>query len=384
MTVPVGAPRPMPPADHVAWARDQFIAWCSGGIVGRCGPLSPVRGLPLHVLCYEIGRNWVMGVAVGVAVGSSQLHREALWFVAVSHTLGVVAIEREKNGATTFNYGWVGVHRMATCLHGPGGARHSAILDTETTTVVAKWESNQNSRSAVVSNEKWQAVYSDRKRAVAIWRKPLVSETNTGGRAYDVKSVSPDDGAYVDWIDLLYTGNGNMAAVSVVMRGRTRALWFVDLETTHKQGAFSITQEFRVEVCEDVYWSDQHGFIGAPQLCQLSGRHIFPQKDHYFLMTVETNKVKRRCTSKPGKVDKSHFYEVSCAAGTVSVFAANDEVPCRVFHLGNDRSFKLWHGLIAFQGEDRIDLVDAVTGRWLWYLPVPMQDFMYDLQFNSF
>ncbi|KAH3742542.1 hypothetical protein Pelo_16065 [Pelomyxa schiedti] len=378
-----GAPSPMPPAEHVVWARDQLVAMCSGGIVGRCASVSPLRVLPHHVLCHEIGRNWIMGVAKSVVVTSRKdLRMEtsltAVWFVSVSHTLGVVSVARERRQCARWIYGWLDRDHVATCSINP--SLHAVIVEAEESceVVVARWQFCTYFGTLVVSNSRWQLLCnSGRGVAVPIWPKPLVTATTSNGRAADsVRIVSIGDSAdHVNWIDLMHTGNGNCAAVSVLMKKGNNVLWLVDLEKSHQQGEFSIIQEFQLySERKALYWSDQHGFIGSPQLWATPlGRTSTPNE--CFIVHLETNQVVSHRASYFGKVDDSHFYEVSGISeefpGTLSVFAKNDEsTPCCVFTVSREYQFIIRNGLVAFEGFGRIDLVDAVTGRWLWIADV--------------
>ncbi|KAH3764127.1 hypothetical protein Pelo_4002 [Pelomyxa schiedti] len=354
----------MPPAYHVLWARDQFVALCSGGIVGRCASVSPLRVIPHHVLCHEIGRNWIMGVRDSVVVGSrDSVYRqvEATWFVSVSHTLGVVDVERQTKMCTKFIYGWVDRDHFAAPVPVELPS-HSVIAELETEQEVARWDGTFDTRNAsMVRNKRWQLVYAADRKSFPMWPRPKpLTGSSTGRRPsmqFPVRVVSIGELEAVNWIDVMVgRHSGNSAVVSVTKRGGNRALWIVDLAKTYQQGVFSIIQEFHADTCYSFYWSDKYTFLAAPQVFRV------PCQRDIFLVNLETNNVIRKCTSFPIKVDECHFCEFDCGTDTLRVFSNADGwvAPCSVFHLA-DTAFKVDNGLIAVQRRDYIALLDALT-----------------------
>ncbi|KAH3743777.1 hypothetical protein Pelo_14828 [Pelomyxa schiedti] len=134
-------------------------------------------------------------------------------------------------------------------------------------------------------------------KAVELWQIPLPMQ---GERV--VSRVTMTEGEKLVWMDLM---SGNQACVSVKKGEERNFLWLVDLEKTHKLGVFSVTQEFKLDtVCKGVYLSFKHGIIVRQMYCDAQSGN----NDHV-LMQLCTNKVMRRCSSKPIKVDTFHFFE---------------------------------------------------------------------------
>ncbi|KAH3742536.1 hypothetical protein Pelo_16059 [Pelomyxa schiedti] len=93
----------------------------------------------------------------------------------------------------------------------------------------------------------------------------------------------------------------------------------------------------------------------------------------YQLVALKT----RQCVwssflGNPVKVDERHFVAYSNLDDTLRVFSTDDfDTPCRVFcYDDTDTEYTVRNGMIAFRSKEHIDLVDAVTGLWLWRLPV--------------
>ncbi|KAH3743016.1 hypothetical protein Pelo_15585 [Pelomyxa schiedti] len=357
----------LPAPDHVEWARDQFVALCCAGIVGRCASRSPVGLVPPHVLCHEIGRKWIMGARGRALVGSDYYSHEKKrlwWFICVSHTLGVVGIEYE---TFTNCHDWRLVSVVDQGHMVIGGTQHLGLcvmVAMPTRRVVARMRKISYYENRGVGNELWQLVYT--RNAIAMWQKPLLAITGN-----PVREVSLAEGETLEWIDTLY---GNTAAVSV-LKGGKHVLWFVDMEKTHQQGYFFITKEFPVESkCTGVYWSHRDGFIATLKSAALR---------RYCLMSLTTHQVLRSCPKNvlPEKVNDTHFLEFTDVdEGTVNVFSTDDcGSPCRVLHIGygsffgvpRGSCFAVCNGMIAFRRRGRVELVDAVTGRSLWCQPVP-------------
>ncbi|KAH3722877.1 hypothetical protein Pelo_18417 [Pelomyxa schiedti] len=363
----------MAPPDHVAWAEHQFVAVCVGGIVGRCASASPLRVLPHHVLCHEIGRNWIMGVAKSVLVtlrDSSKGHNEALWFVCISHTLGVVSIECDFRKISACIYGWVGRHHVATPQGFWATATTSAIVETTKMQKVAEWDGTfLFSYTVVVSNRRWQLVYNSvGTKTVAIWPKPLPPATNStiSGRADFVRSVFIREAEHVQWIDATLGGSDANIVAFAVWTVHKQALWIVDLEKTYQQSVLSILQEVLLR-SYDIFWGAKYGVIGAPHTQPLLNCPSQPN----FMIDIDTKQAVRCFKWLGGKIDESHIYEVS-STGALCIFSAtNTYTPCHVYQWSSDCRCIMDNGLIAFQGFHHVNLIDAVTGCSLWSQPVP-------------
>ncbi|KAH3742537.1 hypothetical protein Pelo_16060 [Pelomyxa schiedti] len=239
----------MSPPDHVAWAEHQFVAVCAGGIVGRCASASPLRVLPHHVLCHEIGRNWIMGVAKSVLVTlryDSEEYYEALWFVRTSHTLGVVSIECDHRKTSACIYGWVGRHHVATRQGLWGTGTTSAIVETTKMQKVVEWD----------------------------------------GRADFVRSVFIKEVEHVQWIDATLGGSDANIAAFAVWTVHKQALWIVDLEKTYQQA--------------------KYGVIGEPQTQPLPNWSSHPT----FMIDIDTHQAVSSFMWLGGKIDESHVYEL--------------------------------------------------------------------------
>ncbi|KAH3759768.1 hypothetical protein Pelo_8400 [Pelomyxa schiedti] len=350
---------PLQRSQNVAWARDQFVALCAGGIVGRCASTSPLRVLSPDLLCHEIGRNWAMGAARNAVVSvdnkSQTDHskpRRMWWFVSVSHTLGVVAIDAETRPGCDPRaiIGWV--DRTHMVVHAPS---YPFIVDLDTLWVVA--------------------------HLTPLRRDDPMDDSD--GCAY---------GAGVRIV--------NTAVVSV-LKGAEDVLWFVDLEKTHQQGVFVITEELHNTECGGIYWSAEHGFIAA----------IEDRGKGYQIIALATRQVLRHCTGTPIKVDDGHFRLSDSDERRLQVFSLTDcGSPCCEFDTSRCVATVVSNGLmlrhideslvplandahpqpivkkVALKTDEHIELADAVTGCLLWRQPLPPVDtpFHHRITFRPF
>ncbi|KAH3723369.1 hypothetical protein Pelo_17925 [Pelomyxa schiedti] len=269
----------VPAPHHVLWARDQFVALCAGGIVGRCGSRSPLRVLPPEVLCHEIGRNWIMGsrcrgrVALSSDTKVTKLLWEdtqtTTWFVTVSHTLGVISIDSVgMTGRSRERARWWADRAHVIVSKWNKGL----ICDCEDGRVVAKLQLVTEQETKWVCSDSWGVVYHPGCYTVEMWpRGGLENSANvlneTCVRNVETPAARSEE---VMWMDLLA---GNQGVVSIYKEGQWKRflLWFVDLDKSYQLGVLSVTAAFTLDsVCKGVYWSEKRGFM-ATQKYKLEG-----------------------------------------------------------------------------------------------------------------
>ncbi|KAH3731562.1 hypothetical protein Pelo_17605 [Pelomyxa schiedti] len=329
--------------EHILRACDQLVVLLLGLVAPRCAARSAAATLTHPIIIHEIGARYVMHVdrriAIGgrglVVVGEDDEEETPGWrgswldvvFVGISLTLGVVerwARGRVDDDAYCFAplrgfKGWVGKGRLVVQRRGAGDAW--ALLNFETMRVELD---ALGGRETYWSGGKW---------VVSLSRgKPMI--------------IFPKSGL------------GSEACPATLLH-KTR---------TYLTSRLVLTNSFYTGgYISALYQSKQHGLIA--QVMHLWWSSNQPPLNSFSFVSLQSHKVLYR--SQPGqiyKLDNTHFAEIGTNYETLSVYSIDDfDHPVRVF-LAPAR-FSCENGFILIEETSHIDLVDAVTGKWLLRQP---------------
>ncbi|KAH3757402.1 extracellular response kinase [Pelomyxa schiedti] len=355
----------------------------AAAFVPRCGARSPARCLPPALAAYEIGRPWVVPRDPAAAVVLRlQFHRlpgvddcfvyydcslhmdgklgfDRCWVVTFSHTGGVLAMEQWRH--RTRCLGWI--------------SPNLAVARDNTNSAMAVFDC----RNAVEPAIMCQLPEMDTMASFATTSGQYISIRLDFSFLFCHKMVryllrvavpSRIDGGLCRSLGVNFTEGGDDEAI--LRTTSENVLWLVDIRETYSSGTLCIKERRRGfrRLAYKVFCSELHKMI-APM-------YQPPYKQPSFeLRAIEPDrrkhKILRQCRSEPHKVDTHHFVEVTHRNHRLEVFSTDDmEHPCNVIHNTTRISFVCGGGLIAFLDEnDRIDLVDAVSGTLVLSWPVP-------------
>ncbi|KAH3746012.1 hypothetical protein Pelo_12584 [Pelomyxa schiedti] len=380
--------------EHVAWARDQFVALALSHH-RRCGMFSPARVLPPPVLVDAIGRQWVMRVSRTVAIGVKVAHPMAqigsLKFlcVGVSCTVGVTWLRRvECPPSTNVVAGFedcvlLWERGTLATMYWPSLDYREEHVDRSTMCGYAGGGYG-NLPWRVLRNDKWLLMYqrvayfmwksSGEHRAVWLW--PLAG-ANICGPCHTITSSQQQKRAR--WIELL---EGDRAVLSVQPVGYDykfkQELWLVDLNDAYQLSEFVPVETVpgfaanRSRQIQATFSSSKNSLIAA--VCDK--RQDLPGYCELKSMTPKSRKLLKGNMYKPLKIDARHFLEGATEAGgtyngTLKLFSTEDLTnPTRIFHYDDTAQVRCSNGFIAFKvdtdtGDYTIDLCDTIYGTWL-------------------
>ncbi|KAH3757403.1 hypothetical protein Pelo_10831 [Pelomyxa schiedti] len=367
------------PPSFALRARDQFLALGAAVYSARCGARSPGRCLAPALLAAEIGRRWVLSRPPAAAVvlrlrcetictsgaGWVSYDREVFWVVTFSGTGGVIDVEPWGASSGTC-LGWLTAN-LAVVLVGhmtsPGAMGFPMVMDCSSpvggSVAACRLPWICSTRQGFVCNNKWALRTSDDELCLSI----LDLTTVSSGKCTKLPVVHAGRTQFVTWVDFVGRG-GDEAALGVPWE-----IWIIDIRESYSTGKLCVKECLTGfgTIRGRILTSDSHQMI-VP-VTHIAGR----SRKATWTLNPTPHSVVRKCRSEPHKVDTHHFVEVTHRNHRLEVFSTGDmEHPCNVIHNTTRISFVCGGGLIAFLEEnDRIDLVDALSGTLVLTLPVP-------------